>query len=365
MNTTAGTKTRISYIDKARGFALFLLVLGHIVRANSLTFNWIFSFHVPLFFVLSGMCSGSYPSMPFGSYLKHKAKARLLPFVIITLIGLGICMLIPPYREAVLADGLKTQLISAILRAQPVNLYIGQVWYFASLFWAELYFYLWYRLTVFKKAPGIKTALLQVAGIAVILIIARNMWRIRGVIPVIGRLPFHMDSAFMSVFCYIIGYYISTYRILDRIRRFGGFLILPLIALNLYFGTWLNGYVNLCDFVYGNSLYYFIAMLSGVMAVLLISYYLPDIKLLLWYGRNTLPLFASHTFLIYLVRELVFLITGTHYTMMGEIPLMTAVCIAVAVIILFLPVGALYGAVKRLFHKPRKKPQERSYSRAA
>ena len=54
------TKERIIYLDAARGFAILLVITGHLIQYNYLSsinnviFNIIYSFHMPLFFFLSG-----------------------------------------------------------------------------------------------------------------------------------------------------------------------------------------------------------------------------------------------------------------------------------------------------------------------
>lgn len=56
------TKNRLLYLDSLRGFAILLVVVGHLIQFNyndgllNPVFNIIYSFHMPLFFFLSG-CS--------------------------------------------------------------------------------------------------------------------------------------------------------------------------------------------------------------------------------------------------------------------------------------------------------------------
>ncbi len=45
---------RIHWIDIARGMAMDLVVIGHLGLKNQFV-QWIYSFHMPLFFILSGM----------------------------------------------------------------------------------------------------------------------------------------------------------------------------------------------------------------------------------------------------------------------------------------------------------------------
>ena len=45
---------RIAWVDVAKGIAILLVIIGHTVNFGSATRNFIFSFHMPLFFILSG-----------------------------------------------------------------------------------------------------------------------------------------------------------------------------------------------------------------------------------------------------------------------------------------------------------------------
>lgn len=46
-------KQRIKYLDIARGIAIILMIVGHVVSGKKR--NIIFSFHMPLFIIISGM----------------------------------------------------------------------------------------------------------------------------------------------------------------------------------------------------------------------------------------------------------------------------------------------------------------------
>ena len=46
---------RWEYLDMAKGVGIFLVVLGHIEYIGEGTLKWIFSFHMPLFFVVGGI----------------------------------------------------------------------------------------------------------------------------------------------------------------------------------------------------------------------------------------------------------------------------------------------------------------------
>lgn len=85
---------RIEYIDSIRGLAIFLVVWGHAIQyldgeASFFTdpvFKFIYSFHMPLFFVISGFLFSSSLRKPAADFFKQKSLQLLLPSVVWALI---------------------------------------------------------------------------------------------------------------------------------------------------------------------------------------------------------------------------------------------------------------------------------------
>ena len=44
-------------IDVARGIAIILMVIGHCYSNGNIMLQWIYSFHMPFFFLISGVCA--------------------------------------------------------------------------------------------------------------------------------------------------------------------------------------------------------------------------------------------------------------------------------------------------------------------
>ena len=84
-------KERILYIDRLKGFGIFLVVIGHLIQNNVIDgtsntlFSVIYSFHMPFFFFLSGYVAykttkiNSLTTIPL--YIKNKAIALLIPML--------------------------------------------------------------------------------------------------------------------------------------------------------------------------------------------------------------------------------------------------------------------------------------------
>ena len=80
-------KQRIEELDYVKGLAIFLVIMGH-ATDNLATPLWrlvIYSFHMPLFFMVSGMVTKPADVMnrgTIGAFLIKNFKALLVPYII-------------------------------------------------------------------------------------------------------------------------------------------------------------------------------------------------------------------------------------------------------------------------------------------
>lgn len=307
MDTPTVRKKHYEEIDVAKGFALFLTVFGHVLTARQVWFNWIFSFHMPAFFFLSGMTfrPDKYPSA--AAFFKDKFKKRIIPYFVITFIGLVICLIRPDYRAPLFAAGWKYELTWFLYYAQPKNLYIGQVWFLVGLFMAEVIFYFWYRL--FHRAHP----LVKFYSVMAMAWFGMNIEIVNGLFTTMWRLPWKMDMAWTAAVFMIAGYYTQKYGLLRKMAR-GWLCLVPVfIILNYYFGPDYFGYVNICDCAYSPGPFYFSAAFLGIFALCLVAVKLRHWRFWQFVGRYTLPLFAAQTLFIYLVVEIIYRFTGVWY----------------------------------------------------
>ena len=73
-------KARIEVIDIAKAVTIFLVILGH-TTGDAFYKRVIYSFHMPLFFVLSGISAGIKP-VKAHNFIRKNICAVLVPFVI-------------------------------------------------------------------------------------------------------------------------------------------------------------------------------------------------------------------------------------------------------------------------------------------
>lgn len=81
---------RLDFIDYAKGIAILLVVIGHLLQYNFVgtpakeLFDVIYSFHMPLFMFLSGYVASLTIDKQLtdkGLFVKKKAFSLLVPFV--------------------------------------------------------------------------------------------------------------------------------------------------------------------------------------------------------------------------------------------------------------------------------------------
>lgn len=79
METVIGSEVeRVKWIDILKGLGILTVVWGHSGNPNSFYMFW---FHMPLFFLVSGYLYNFKPQKPWGSYVVRKAKHLLIPYI--------------------------------------------------------------------------------------------------------------------------------------------------------------------------------------------------------------------------------------------------------------------------------------------
>ncbi len=74
---------RIDYLDVAKAIGMYLFILGHLVIMNYKPYRIIYAFHMPLFFIISGMTDALKTQDDFVLFVKNKLsiiKFRFLSF---------------------------------------------------------------------------------------------------------------------------------------------------------------------------------------------------------------------------------------------------------------------------------------------
>ena len=87
---------RVQWLDVAKGITIILMVLGHTSIPERLS-NFIFAFHMPLFFIASGLCT-NWAKDNYGTFVLKKLRTLGIPFLVYSIAVVLIAWL-ADYRE--------------------------------------------------------------------------------------------------------------------------------------------------------------------------------------------------------------------------------------------------------------------------
>ncbi|WP_449304117.1 acyltransferase family protein [Prevotella aurantiaca] len=126
---------RIIYFDAVKFLAVWMVCIGHsyylvdLVQPSKL-YQWIYSFHMPLFMFLCGYFSSHSYKKPFKEFLKQKSIQLIVPAISISLITILVCVIIGSPNIKIIA---KSEII-------------GGMWFLRTLFLCSIYSYVIKRL---------------------------------------------------------------------------------------------------------------------------------------------------------------------------------------------------------------------------
>ncbi|MGN0524126.1 MAG: acyltransferase family protein [Eubacterium sp.] len=294
-NASIINKNRIEWVDIAKGIGIILVFFGHISLPYNNPFNstqllnsmLVQSFHMGLFFFLSGYCF-SEKEVKFSVFLNKKIKSLMIPWLSFTVIW--ICFIL--FKNAIIDNVFTVENGLKVIASFILQKRLYALWFLPCLFCLEILFYILKKVTK-NNLPIIVvfTFVLLVLGVIYRKTIDKNLvWSI-DVIPT--ALPF-----------FVSGYVFKIKKIIlkcDNIKKTNlVLLIIVLILLN----QGLNA-VNCCFFEphfismfgngYCNYVLFYASAFCGIAATILFSMVIKDsLNILNYIGQNTLVFFGLH-----------------------------------------------------------------------
>ena len=207
---------RIEWIDISKGIGIFLVIIGHTMLEPTIR-TQIYTFHMPLFFLLSGFLFSHKKHHNAVSFTLAKAKSLLIPYTVFAIISL--------YLGKIL---LETEVnlevfMKAFLLSQRNGLYFDEpLWFLTSLFTIEILFYLFVK---YIKNPFV--ILLAAAGLSILSI------RYLHALTAESVLPWSLDQSLYYLFYFACGYVMKTTGLLKNSGKKSPLLILA-SAIYLY-----------------------------------------------------------------------------------------------------------------------------------
>ena len=287
MSETGTTLKRIEWVDIAKGVAILLVCLGHRDIPESMS-DWIYSFHLPLFFFLAGYTTRfeSYPN--FRAYAIRKVRVLLVPYFVF-----GLCVVVfnAGLTRCYYHCGVDPlQLLFDLLVGK-----VQSIWFIPAFFLVEIISYGLNRLPKGKAPSALALALLGYC-------LGRRFGA--------TRFFWNFDVALVGLFFFWFARLLRDARINRRLTRGDIFLFgVALIAQTICLAF--NAEVNMFHKRYGIFPIFLIEATGGVAATLSVCVWMERIAFLrrvfVFLGRNTIPILAFHKNVGYAILEIVFL----------------------------------------------------------
>lgn len=320
---------RIDWIDIAKGIGILLVILGHSVKFGEIVHNLIFSFHMPLFFVLSGAV---YKHSDNKTFIIKKINTLIIPFVSFYIIGLIISLIIPEWRSGLSIKGI----FKDIYLATPNVSNVSSIWFLACMFIVVVNFNLMQKFNI--KVQYFIIAICLVIGLIYPNIIAKLTY-----LPD-GRLPFNIEVSFVAIFFFAMGVWMKKYIINQKI--FVNSCIMFCIAFLL------NGRVNLHGITYNNPILYIIESLCGTIILIYLCYICSNnlqnknvLEPIKWLGRHSLIILGIQAIAVRLYVLIINAIDNAEYALYG-LPKVHQIISFVSVTLVSVVICLLYDFIK-------------------
>lgn len=312
---------RLNYLDMAKGIGIFLVLIGHLQGDSIFALSpyihplcvWIFSFHMPFFFLVSGivmyMKGTDTSSMSLKEEVRKRFRSIMVPYIWFSLILL-----------VYIAYSLY---IAGTLFVNIGNLFITNVWYFVSCYGINV---LWFLPALFfgqllflvlnkycrGKWLAVSVALLSAVGYILSFLIRKTTHDTTAT-----RCLYEFGTTLIRplITCgwIAIGYYLRMLTTGDnaiaklfskwdspsdrkeRLKYRMYYILLGLLFMGIFTALHLiNRGIDIRTLAFGNVPAYLICAFMGSCGLILICKGLPPVKLLTFWGRGSLIFMAVH-----------------------------------------------------------------------
>lgn len=274
---------RFVWIDIAKGVAILLVIAGHLYPFGSLVRNIIYSFHMPIFFILTGYTikvNGDEKQLL--SRTLRDLKKIIVPYLLTTSIIKVLEMMYFNGQDPVTT---MSNILPRLWFASGVSYQgyaaLGMLWFLPTLFWSKLLFRL-----VNYKFPKKEDNLVIFLFLTILgLVISHHRW-----------LPQNFDIVLVSTLFVCFGYLLKESKWL-----FNKYYMLTLvISFSFWCFVWQKGtFIELATRSYPQFALSFLGAIAGSISVFYLSKTMGEIQILktvgTFLGRNSLIILLVHS----------------------------------------------------------------------
>lgn len=247
-------RKRNSYIDLIKGIGIFLVVLGH---HNTILTNYIFSFHMPLFFFISGIFHSNYNS--YKEFIIKKVKSLIVPYFTFAITLFFFWLVIGrKFGESAIKNTPINIAFNGILIGNDINNISSMewgvpIWFLLGLFIVtNLYYFI-------SKLEVKKIILWNIVFGCIGYYLSKNSYFLFRV--------WHFDTALIAINFYTLGNLLKNKML--KIEKISN-KILVLVFLLSVIGNKLNGRIDMNGNNYSNIILFYLTAILGITFVFIL-----------------------------------------------------------------------------------------------
>lgn len=267
-------------IDIAKGIAIFLVIFGHITHVPEIR-QYIWSFHIPLFFFISGVLIKTNKCQNFTRYLGKKSIQLLIPYLIFYIVTFLYWLILEKNtRGAELAWW--SQIIGLFYGTYNLQYmyFNGALWFIPCLFSMEILYWFIAKITRWR----IRIALLIILCLTGIY-----------ASPYLSWLPFGINAAMIGLVFLGIGNMLGPQILNGQWHsRWGNITKLSVFGILLFIQWALHDFAgaDLASLKFNHPFMYIPIAIIGIALCMVISSFINKNTALEWLGKSSLVLFA-------------------------------------------------------------------------
>lgn len=293
---------RFEWLDTLKGLGIILVILGHFCanfcETDARLTTYIYSFHIPLFFFVSGYLFDAGRYVGYRFFLKRRFFTRIIPYLFFYMISYVIILIKVAwiagsnFTSLLVTGGFKLFLYPIIIGLVYANgEWLSRVenvalWFLPCLFVAENIFYALHKIV---KADIIKLWLI-LFGVSLVAYF-ENLY-------VKTSLPWTINGSLTGVVFCGLGFTmkeLSKQRVTPILKnKIVTMLFWGVFTIICAFLALLNGRVDMNENIYGNYLLFYGAAISGIISYVLMAPILAIFPFFSYLGRNSIIMFGLH-----------------------------------------------------------------------
>jgi acyltransferase len=309
---------------------MLLVMLGH-TNIPAPIKTYIYTFHMPLFFFLSGYLFSLNKSQNVKTFLAKKTKTLILPYLCFSLIAYLWFVFLFIIRQVDYDHNPLLPILGSFIATRKSfwTVHTGALWFMNCLLFTEVLFYF-----LCKAGRTKKSIFLGLVSLSVIGCLYNKM---------VGKpLPWSIDISLISVGFYGLGFFYKEFKMkLERYLTLNTFIVFLITNMVTGYLNFVNSgeRVDFYDSSLGNIILFYLSALSGIGMFVILIKQMKQSKILQYIGENSLIYLAFHQKIVFVLFNLIVqntlldseklvenpFIKGSLYTLMASLILVPVV----------------------------------------